>query len=283
MIKHFSMIHEIYPHIFNNQFISDIKMGEEDYVFHYKADSLLLRTNGNGFILPQKKDFTEISDSDNAIYLFSLNHVSCFLVQGEQKPADSGFEYREINFFRTMKQKEITWVSLAGLQMATWYNQNKFCGSCGTPTQPATHERAVICKVCNITVYPKISPAIIVAIICRDKILLARNANFRGNWYSLIAGYADIGESLEETVKREVQEEVGLEIRNLRYYKSQPWPLSGSMMTGFIAEADDSQPVNIDQKEISEAAWFTRDNLPDFPSTLSIAGEMIEKFRLGEL
>lgn len=132
-------------------------------------------------------------------------------------------------------------------------------------------------------IYPKISPAIIVAIVCGNNILLARGSNFRGSWYSLIAGYADVGESLEDTVKREVKEEVGLDVRNIRYYKSQPWPLSGSMMIGFVAEADDHQPVSVDRREIAEAAWFTRGRLPEYSMRLSIAGEMIEKFDKGEL
>ena len=164
-----------------------------------------------------------------------------------------------------------------------WYSQNKFCGKCGAKTQQKPDERAIICPDCNTIVFPKISPAIIVAIICNNKILLARNTNFPGSWYSLIAGYADIGETLEETLIREVKEEVGLEVKNIRYYKSQPWPLSGSMMIGFIAEAYENQSISIDNKEIAEAAWFTRENLPNHSSTISIAGEMIEKFEKGEL
>ena len=164
-----------------------------------------------------------------------------------------------------------------------WYSQNKFCGKCGAGIQQKTDERAIICPDCNTIVYPKISPAVIVAIVCNDKILLARNSNFPEKWYSLIAGYADVGESLEETLVREVKEEVGLDIKNIRYYKSQPWPLSGSMMIGFIAEADDNQFISIDNKEITEAAWFTRENLPEHPSDISIAGEMIDKFERGEL
>jgi NAD+ diphosphatase len=164
-----------------------------------------------------------------------------------------------------------------------WYSQNKFCGKCGAKTNSKPDERAIICPVCNTIVFPKISPAVIVAIICDNKILLARNSDFHGDWYSLIAGYADVGESLEETLVREVKEEVGLDIKNIRYYKSQPWPLSGSMMIGFIAEADETQPICIDRKEIAEAAWFTRGHLPKHSSNLSIAGEMIEKFEKGEL
>ncbi len=99
----------------------------------------------------------------------------------------------------------------------------------------------------------------------------------------MIAGYVDNGETLEQTVEREVAEEIGLKVKNIRYYKSQPWPLSGSMMIGFIAEADENEPIKIDEKEVSEAAWFHRENLPPYSPSMSIAGEMIEKFERGEL
>jgi NAD+ diphosphatase len=172
---------------------------------------------------------------------------------------------------------------MVGFHLMNWYTQNKYCGKCGTRTQQKPDERALICPNCNTIVFPKISPAIIVAIICNNKILLVRSPNFPGSWYSLVAGFADIGESLEETVIREVKEEVGLDVKNIRYYKSQPWPLSGSMMVGFIAEADENQPISIDNKEIAEATWFNKENLPEYSSNLSIAGEMIEKFEKGEL
>lgn len=162
-----------------------------------------------------------------------------------------------------------------------WYGRNRFCGTCGSRTRHKTDERALSCPECGATVYPRISPAIIVAITCNNKILLARSPHFPAGFHSLIAGYVDIGESLEETVIREVKEEVGLDVRNIRYYKNQPWPLSGSMMVGFFAEADETQPISINTKEISEAAWFTRGNLPQYPLKISIAGEMIEKFDRG--
>ena len=155
---------------------------------------------------------------------------------------------KKLVYFRTIKQQEIAWISVVGFQLMSWYSQNKFCGKCGSKTKEKNDERAIICPNCNTIIFPKISPAIIVAIICNDKILLAHNSNFPNNWYSLIAGYADVGESLEETVIREVKEEVGLEVKNIRYYKSQPWPFSGSMMIGFFAEADDNQTICADNE-----------------------------------
>lgn len=277
------MIHEIIPHRFNNQYLDYKNIGEKDFILHYKGNSLLLKSRGDEFDIPQKRDFSDISDKTDNTFLFTLNDIPCFLIWDDLKEDKHRFIYREINFFRTIRQKEIAWISIVGFNLMTWYLENKFCGKCGTGTIHKPDERAIICPDCNTIVFPKISPAVIVAIICKNKILLARNSHFSGNWYSLIAGYADIGESLEETLTREVKEEVGLDILNIRYYKSQPWPLSGSMMIGFIAEADDTQPISTDDKEITEAAWFTRGNLPKYPSNLSIAGEMIEKFEKGVL
>jgi NAD+ diphosphatase len=228
-------------------------------------------------------DFPEITDETDFVFLFSLNEIPCFLVWEELKTDELHFVYTDISFFRSTMQREIGWVSLVGLHLRNWYRQNRFCGKCGSSLQSKTDERALVCPTCSTVVYPKISPAIIVAIVSNDKILLARNSNFADGWYSLVAGFVDVGETLEETVIREVREEVGLNVWNIRYYKSQPWALSGSMMIGFIAEADENQPIRIDEKEITDAAWFTRGNLPNHPKNISIAGEMIEKFEQGAL
>jgi len=277
------MIQDIFPHRFNNHYLADQTIAENDYILHYQGNSLLLKTNGDELIIPRKKDFSQITDQTGHIFLFTLDDVSCFLIEEDLKVEESHLSYKEISFFRTTRQSEVAWISLVGFHLRSWYVQNKFCGKCGARTQHKADERAVICPDCNTIVFPKISPAIIVAIVCGDKLLLARNSNFVGGWYSLIAGYVDVGETLEETVAREVKEEVGLDVKNIRYYASQPWALSGSMMMGFVAEADENQPICIDGKEIVEAAWFTRDNLPNHSSKISIAGEMIAKFEKGEL
>jgi NAD+ diphosphatase len=277
------MIHEIYPHRFNNSYIANQKIGENDFVFHFNGNSLLFKVNGGAFTLPKKKDFHIKPDATEAIFLFTLNDIPCFLVTDELNVENAELVYKEINFFRNIKQQEIAWASIAAYHLMNWYSQNKFCGKCGTATLHKPDERALSCPACNTVLYPKISPAIIVAIICNDKILLASNSNFPARWYSLIAGYVDIGEPLEDTVKREVKEEVGLDVRNIRYYKSQPWPLTGSLMVGFIAEADDTQPIALDTRELADAAWFTRGSLPNYPPSLGISGEMIAKFDKGEL
>jgi NAD+ diphosphatase len=275
------MIQDIHPHQFNNGFTESAEIQDEDYIFHFKNNTLLLRQNGEQLAIPVRNDFRD--KVGKGIFLFTLNHINCFLVEECTIPEDPCYEYHEINFFRTIVQKEIAWASIVALQLMTWYHLNHYCGKCGSVLSPKSDERALLCPGCGNIIYPKISPAIIVAIICNDRILLAKGVNFRGGFYSLIAGYADIGESLEETVAREVKEEVGLDVTDIRYYKSQPWPLSGSMMIGYIARADDRQPIIPDPKEISDAGWFSRDHLPDHPPTISIAGEMIEKFRNGLL
>ncbi|MFA5328475.1 MAG: NAD(+) diphosphatase [Prolixibacteraceae bacterium] len=277
------MIQDIFPHLFDNQYRVNQTIEEEDFVLHYTDKSLLMKIRDDEFELPRKKDLPEIWEQAECTFLFTLDDISCFLMRGRLNIDQPGLIFREISFFRTIAQQEIAWISIAGFHLWNWYGQNKFCGKCGSKMQHKPDERALICPDCQTVVYPKISPAVIVAIVCKDKILLARNVNFAGSWYSLVAGYVDVGETLEETIKREVKEEVGLDIRNVRYYKSQPWPLSGSMMIGFVAEADESQPISIDNKEIAEAAWFSRGNLPPHPSTISITGEMIEKFEKGEL
>jgi len=277
------MINEISPNQFNNKFSNIKNIADEDYIIYFENDSLLMKNVAHGFEFLQMKDFKSNLNSIQHTFLFSVNHVNCFLIWEKPETNDGAYIYREFNSFRTLKPQEFAWGSIVAFQLMKWYEQNRFCGKCCGKTTEKEEERAIYCPKCNNIIYPKISPAVIVAILCNDKILLAHNANFDGNRYSLVAGYVDIGESLEETVIREVKEEVGIDVKNIRYYKSQPWPFSCSLMIGFIAEADDAQPIYTDNIEITEAKWFSRGNLPNHPPTISIAGEMIEKFERGIL
>lgn len=249
------MIQDIFPHHFNNQFLAGRAIEADDYVLHFSDNKLLMKAFGTDLELPRKKDLPAINGGAKATFLFTLDDISCFMLWDNPMADKSIFSYKEISFFRTHPQPETAWISLVGFHLLHWYEEHRFCGKCGAKTEHKEDERAVYCPQCSTLFFPKISPAIIVAITAGDKVLLANNANFRPGWFSLIAGYVDVGETLEETVHREVKEEVGLDVKNIRYYASQPWPLSGSLMVGFTAEADESQPIQIDGKEITEAAW----------------------------
>ena len=275
------MIQNIEPHLFSNTFVKVNTINQDDYIFHFKEKLLLLKRNREGFEIPRRKDFTV--DFEDGIFLFSLENENSFLVQNLPEQDGESFLYYDVKDFRTINNTVVDWTGSVAYQLMVWYKQNTFCGSCGTPTQLKTDERAVVCPACQKTMYPTISPAIIVAILSKNKILLARGVNFRDNMYSLVAGYVDVGETLEDAVIREAKEEVGLEVRDIQYYSSQPWPFSGSMMIGFIAEADDAQPIHIDEKEIAHSQWFSRDDLPNYPADRSIAGEIIDKFKNGKL
>ena len=142
----------------------------------------------------------------------------------------------------------------------------RFCGRCGHETRPLRTERAKLCTDCNLITYPRISPAIIVLIKKGEEVLLARSPRFPPNLFSVIAGFVEPGESIEETVHREVKEEVGIRVKNIRYFGSEPWPFPDSLMLGFVADYAGGEIV-IDNNEIKAAGWFTRDNLPDPPVT----------------
>jgi len=274
------MLHDIDPHVFNNSYTLVDEIGENDYILCFHENKILLKKEGDTIVIPKKKDLERKIEEKKAIYLFAINSCNCFLID-ELFLDNPSFVHEDIFVLRNIPHKEIAWIGSVAYHLMNWYSSNKFCGKCGSQTVAKKDERALICENCATTIYPKIAPAVIVAITCNDKILLARGRNYQGSFYALIAGYVDIGESLEEAIVREVREEIGIEITNIRYYKSQPWPFSGSIMIGYFAEADDSQHLLIDEKEIIEAGWFTRGNLPVHATNFSIAGELIEVFNNG--
>lgn len=152
---------------------------------------------------------------------------------------------------------------------------NRFCGRCGHATQPVRSERAWKCPACGLVVYPRISPAIIVLIIRGEEILLARSPRFPAGMHSVIAGFTEPGETLEHAVCREVREEVGIAIKNIRYFASEPWPFPDSLMIAFVADYATGE-ITIDNNEIISAGWFSRDNLPGLPARMSIARALID-------
>ncbi|HEY4563181.1 MAG TPA: NAD(+) diphosphatase [Thermoanaerobaculia bacterium] len=168
---------------------------------------------------------------------------------------------------------------LAGraVQIVEWDRNHRFCGRCGAATERKADELARVCPVCGLQQFPRISPAVIVRIERGGEILLARSPHFAPGVYSTLAGFVEPGESLEETVVREVREEVGVEVTNVRYFGSQPWPFPNSLMIGFVADYASGE-LRLQEGEIEDAGWFTVDNLPGLPSPYSIARALLEEF-----
>jgi NAD+ diphosphatase len=163
------------------------------------------------------------------------------------------------------------------IQIVSWDQTTQYCGRCGTKTVPLEGERANKCPSCGLINYPCISPAAITAVIKGNKILLTHNAAFRGNIHSLIAGFVEPGETIEECVHREIFEEVGLKVGNLKYFGSQPWPFPNSLMIGFTAEYESGE-ILVDGQEITEAGWYDASCLPELPGKMSIARKIIDWF-----
>jgi len=168
-------------------------------------------------------------------------------------------------------------IAAYAVRMIDCAKANRFCGRCGTPTEPVLTERAWQCPSCKRIYYPRISPAIIVLIKNGDKVLLARSPRFPKGMYSVIAGFVEPGETLEEALHREVREEVGISVNNIRYFASEPWPFPDSLMIGFTAEYAGGE-IGIDNNEIVDADWFGRDNLPQLPARMSISRALIERW-----
>lgn len=169
-----------------------------------------------------------------------------------------------------------------GAQLLNWYAQHRYCGACGAHTldQPGMYCKR--CPQCGLMQYPKVAPCMITLVVRGDRCLLARHGGVRGRWHTTLAGFVEPGESLEQALRREVREEVGIEVDTIRYFSSQPWPFPSQLMVGFFAKYAGGEIV-VDGVEIEEANWFERGELPEVPGEFSIAGRLIKHFEENRL
>lgn len=279
------MIQDIYPHKLNNSFREGMKIKPEDTVFCFKGREILVKTEDDTF--PKGKDFKDCGD---ALYLFSMDNRDIYLLNDPVKVPE-GYEYRHVRTLRKLlngseDKQYVIFAVMTALQLSGWYRDNRFCGRCGSPTEPGTDERKIVCPNCGRIVYPKIVPAVIAGVTCNGKILLTKYAGEKGKrvpYYALIGGFTEIGETLEETVKREVMEETGIRVKNIRYYKSQPWGLSDDILAGFFCEADGSCEIHVDRNELKTAVWCTPEEVELQPDNLSLTNEMMTVFKNGKI
>lgn len=163
-------------------------------------------------------------------------------------------------------------------QLLTWEQDHQYCCRCGTRVHIHAHENAMCCHACGYRQYPRINPCVIVLITQGDQVLLARNANFKANYFSCIAGFIEPGERVEQALHREVKEEIGVEIKNLRYISSQSWPFPHSLMLGFICDYAGGD-IQVDGHEIVEARWGRLEDFPERPGHYAISGQLMQHFQ----
>lgn len=280
------MIQDIAPHRLDNQFKIQ-KPNPTDLVFCIRDHKTLLkREEGDKFVIPSLAEAAALTPmaEKRAVYLFAIDEQPCFLVEIDKNeepelPADGSFEWKSSQHFRLMEPMHQAFAAITATQLWRWRESRRFCGHCGGRMEDSRTERAMICPICGQIEYPKISPAVIVAITNGDKLLMSRYRGRSYGGYALIAGFVEIGESFEETVHREVMEEVGLKVKNIRYFKSQPWAFTDTEMIGFFAELDGDDTIKLEEEELSEAGWYTRDEIPDDESMISVASEMKMAFK----
>ena len=270
------MIQEIYPRVYDNSY-KKVEPNDNSIIFLFKGRELLLKREENKIIYPC---FVEFADKECKYqFLFSIDSTNYFLSTSNKDVEIEDYTFEDISFFREAKDKEDGFAAITAYQLYLWYKDNQYCGRCKSELKHSDKERMLYCNECNNTIYPKISPAVIVGVIHQDKILVSKYAGREYNNYALLAGFSEIGEPLEDTVRREVMEEVGLRVKNLTYYKSQPWSLSGCLLVGFFAELDGSDEITLDEEELSEALWLTRDEITLERDDISITREMIMWFK----
>jgi NAD+ diphosphatase len=249
---------------------------DEVYWFAFCVNKMLVKVDNDNFNIPYLKDLQVVNISPvRTQYLGILQGHPCY--SAEILPdtiAPEGLTFVDLRSLYGIIDEDLFLLAGKAFQIVSWDQAHQFCGRCGSQTQEQPGERAKICPKCGFISYPRICPAVITAIIKDDKILLAHAKAFKANMHSLIAGFLEPGETLEECVQREITEEVGIKVRNIKYFSSQPWPFPNSMMIGFTAEYESGE-IAVDGVEISEAGWFGVDNLPELPSEVSIARRII--------
>ena len=278
------MIHDILPHVLNNEFkIADPKA--TDFIIRYNGAKTLLKKVDGGYAIPRVGELLALENKALADfeghYLFSIDDTAFFLDDSKatfEAEAPSGYEYMGNRTFRAMPPIERLGGATA-THIAHWESLNKFCGRCGNVTIRGDKERSIICPKCGNVVYPRISPVVIVAVHNGDKLLMAHNIDNPNPRLFLISGFVEIGESLEQAVHREVMEEAGLRVKNIRYFGSQPWAFSDSLIAGFTAELDGDDTIRMQKEELSEAMWVKREDIPEYETDVSISCCLIEDFR----
>lgn len=279
------MIQDIEPHHLFNEFTPKVP-ADEDLVFVFSGPKLLADIQEDSCHFPHIRELQTADLNENLIWLFRLDETSCFLLELSQETAEafcqenSGFSMHSLKEFRGCLPKDEVFAAMTAFHLYDWYRNNRFCGRCGHPTVPDTKQRMLFCPECKNMIFPKIAPAIIVGVIDGDRLLLTKYAGPGHKSYALVAGFTEIGETAEQTVMREVMEETGLKVKNIHYYKTQPWGIASDLLIGYFAELDGDASITLDQNELAMGEWVSQKDLDLPDDDFSMTSQMIAQFAL---
>ena len=284
------MIQEIAPHKLNNQY-EPRKVENGDFIIYSESGCVLVYKEENSFRLPVISEkngsfvnsWNENIDTEALIYLFKVDDKAYFWDRNTRIEVDKtpdGTEYVHMQMLSRMEPKWQGFAGASAVHLINWYRSMKYCGICGGERIHDSKERMMYCPHCKDMQFPKICPVVIVGVIKGDKILLTKYAD-RGRFarFALIAGFAEFAESIEETVYREVKEETNLDVKNLHFYRSQPWAFSSSLLMGFFCELDGEDHIAFNDNELSTAVWMPPEEMPEDTDHISLTAEMMQQFR----
>ena len=284
--------------------LQDLEYGrlENEYrIVEPTADAKVVCANGNKLLVKRASDDTLTLPTYQQVmtwaeenhwqhwyekkvqYVFRMQEEDYFIWMGEAgESGDPEYGFEVAVSLRQMVSKNVCYALMTAWHLFDWYRSIRFCGRCGAKTQHDEKERMMRCPECNNMIFPKIAPSVIVGVTHGDKLLLSKYANRSYTRYGMIAGFTEIGETVEETVAREVMEEVGLKVKNIRYYKTQPWGVTGGLLLGYYCDLDgEDDTITLDREELAMAEWFPRNDLPAHDDGISLTREMIRVFEEG--
>ena len=271
------MIQDIYPSKLYNAFAKCEICDEDIALFYDQQGRVLLKDDGG------ELRFTTGADAQGkqTVYLFSVDKTRYFLVMDGSDFRKEGYRHYTVRDVRDISAGKEVYALFTAYHLWRWYAENKYCGRCAEKLDFGTTERSLVCPKCGNTVYPRINPAVIVGVKKGDCLLITRyNRGYAHN--ALVAGFTEIGETLEETVAREVMEETGVEVKNIKYYKSQPWGMAQDILVGYYCEAVGEGKIRMDANELKYAEWVKREDIELQPNNLSLTNEMMRMFKEGK-
>ena len=298
------MIQDIFPKIYNNNYYPDKEPDDKAVCMIFKDNEVVVahaEAEGKKYIPQESASSLEMDVPAGDIsfplygqikayageyrYLFSIGDEEYYLISHYKEGSEPdwykmGYAYEHYKALRHACPKYKVFALMTAYHLHCWYRDNTFCGRCGERMFHDTRLRALRCPECGGIVFPRISPAVIVGVHDGERLLMTKYNGRDYKGYALIAGFVEIGESAEDTVRREVFEEVGVHVKNVNYYGSQPWGMDGSFLLGFYAQLDGAAGINMDREELSMADWYTPQEITVQDDDISLTSRMIENWKL---